>query len=95
MQLFTALEKKENLIKELYSWEAPERFWRPKEKSWYVSYGTFFIVIIALFALLSEFIAIIAVLAFLFLWFVQGAIPPENTVFTISGLSITAFEKKI
>jgi hypothetical protein len=94
MRLFTALNKKEEAIKEVYSWIAPERFWKPKEKSWYVSYGTFFIVIIALFALLGEYIAIIAVLAFLFLWFVQGSIPPENAVFKITGLSFYAYGRK-
>jgi hypothetical protein len=91
LQLFTVLDKNKKLFSEVYSWEAPERFWKPKEKSWYVSYALFFIVIIALFALLGEFIAIIAVLAFLFLWFVQGTIPPENTKFTITTLGVKAF----
>lgn len=91
MALYTALEKRENLFREIYSWTAPERFWKPKDRSWYVSYGSFFIVIIAFFALLGEFVAIIAVLAFLFLWFVQGSTPPEDAIFTITTLGIKAY----
>ena len=83
----------ENPFAKLYTWEAPERVWKQKTRTWYVSYSLFFIIIIAFLALLGEFVLIVAILAFVFLWFIQGAVPPQIVETTITTLGIRTFNK--
>src|SRR5260221_4523155 len=63
-------------IEYIYSWSVPERHWEPKDKAWYVIYAFFFLVIMVFLLMLGEYLLMLAVLAFLFLWFVQGSTPP-------------------
>lgn len=83
----------ENPFAKLYSWESPERVWKQKTRAWYISYSLFFLVIIAFLALIGEFILIIAIIAFVFLWFIQGAVPPHMVETTITTLGIRTFNK--
>ncbi len=91
-KLFTEIDP-ENPFTKLFTWESPERMWSPKTKQWYVSYSFFFVVIIGLLALVSEYVLIVAVVAFVFLWFIQGAIPPQIVEHTITTLGIRSFNK--
>lgn len=91
-ELFKEIDP-ENPFAKLYTWEAPERVWKPKARSWYVSYSLFFVVVIAFLALIGEFILIIAILAFVFLWFIQGAVPPQIVETTITTLGVRTFNR--
>jgi len=90
-KLFTSIED-ENPFKKLYSWISPERHWVKKERGWYISYSLFFVILIAFLAMLQEYLLILAVLAFVFLWFVQGATPPQIIEHTITSLGIRTFD---
>jgi hypothetical protein len=90
--LFTDL-KNSSLFQKLYEWESPERYWFPKTRSWVILYSLFFVLIIFIGVLLKEYIFIIAVIAFTFLWFIQGLIPPETRTHTITSLGVKTFDK--
>lgn len=93
-QLYTKINKTElPFLEDIYVWEAPDRLWEEKGKSWYVSYSFFFILVIAIGALLGEYIFIVAVIAFAFLWFVQGATPPQIYEHRINSIGIKAFDR--
>jgi hypothetical protein len=78
-------------IKKLFEWEAPERAWKFRDRSWYISYGFFFLVIIALAALLEEYFLIVALIAFIFLWFIQATIPPEIVKHELTSMGIKTY----
>lgn len=92
MKLHTEIETK-NPIEYLYSWKAPERHWKPKDRAWYVIYAFFFTVLVAFLALINEWVLILAVVAFAFLWFVQGSVEPQTTEHIISSVGIKTFNK--
>lgn len=91
-RLFTSISGSK-VFEKLYSWEAPEREWSRKDRGWYVAYSLFFILVIAFAAILNEFIFIIAVIAFTFLWFTQAAIPPEIVEHTLTTLGVRTYGK--
>jgi len=66
----------EPVLENLYSWRSPERIWEPKTRVWYLAYAAFFLLLILIFAKLGYIIIILGILAFMFLWFVQGTIAP-------------------
>lgn len=91
---FKASPKSEkSVFNVIYEWVSPERQWSQKSRDWYVIYGTLFTIIIAALAILGEYIWIIAVIAFVFLWFVQAAIPPEETTHKITSLGVKTYGK--
>lgn len=83
----------EGIFRKLYEWEAPERQWFPKTRAWYVVYAFFFIFIIFIAALLQEYIFIVAIISFSFLWFIQGSIAPQTTLHIITSIGIRAFDQ--
>lgn len=89
-KLFTTID--DNPFKKLYSWSSPERHWVQKDRAWYIVYSLFFLVLIAFLALLGEFLFILLILAFMFLWFVQGATPPVTIEHTVTSLGIRTFD---
>jgi len=66
----------ELVLEHLFSWRSPERIWEPKTRVWYLAYAAFFLLLILIFAKLGYIIIILGILAFMFLWFVQGTIAP-------------------
>jgi len=84
---------KESVFTKLYSWKAPERFWVQRDRAWFTLYTIFFLLIILIGVLIKEFIFILAVLAFAFLWFVNALIPPQISEYTITTVGIRAFGK--
>ena len=60
----------------LLSWEAAERIWKPKSRTWYLSYAILILTLILIAARMGYYIVIVALSAFLLLWFVQGTIAP-------------------
>ncbi len=92
-RLFTDLESTDSMFTKLFEWESPERHWIPKEKSWYVTYSLFFVLLILVAVLISEYILVVAIIAFAFLWFVQGSTPPSMVKHTITTLGIKTYDK--
>ncbi len=81
------------LFKKIYSWNAPERAWSEKPRAWYVLYSFFFVFIIAIVAILGQTFLILAIIAFIFLWFTQASIPPQIREHSITTIGIKTFEK--
>ena len=93
-KLHTALEiEKDSPFHSVYEWEAPERQWSAKTRTWYVVYSLFFVCIIFIGALLQEYIFIVAVITFSFLWFIQGSIAPNITTYSITSMGIKVHDK--
>ncbi len=89
-KLFTKID---STFEVLYEWETPERYWIKREKAWFVTFSLFFLVIIFILAILSEFMLIMAVIAFAFLWFVQAVRPPEVMDIQITSIGVKAYDK--
>lgn len=81
------------LFKKIFSWNAPERAWSEKTRAWYVLYSFFFVVLIAIVAILGQTFLILAIIAFIFLWFTQASIPPQIREHSITTIGIKTFEK--
>lgn len=62
--------------KTLFSWSAAERMWKPKNKVWYLTSALVILIAIMVAAKLEYYIMIVALVAFLLLWFVQGTLEP-------------------
>ncbi len=93
-KLHTSLSKKKNSpFEKLFEWRSDERMWSPKDRAWYISYSLFFLVFIAMAALLEAYILMVAIIAFVFLWFTQAAVPPEKVTNTITSLGIKTYDK--
>jgi hypothetical protein len=92
MKLFTEIET-QNPIKYIYSWKSQERLWKEKDRSWYVVYSFFFTVLIALLALIGEWVLILAIIGFAFLWFVQASVEPPVVEHIVSSVGIKTFGK--
>lgn len=93
MKQKSKINNKRRVFDVIYEWESLERQWTEKDRAWYVSYGTFFVVLIAAFAILQEYILILAIVAFIFLWFTQAAIPPETMTHQVTSLGIKTYGK--
>ncbi len=90
--LHTTLANEDKAVfKNIYSWSAPDRYWEKRDRSWYLSYSLFFVLIILALTILGEFIMILAILAFMFLWFAQAYIPPTIVEHSITTIGIRAF----
>lgn len=94
MKLHTDFKNDDEPIRYIIEWESPDRLWKEKDRAWFVVYSFFFVVVIAMLFLMGEFLLIILVLAFMFLWYVQGTIPPTIVKHVISTLGIKT-EKKL
>ncbi len=81
------------LFTKLFSWSSPEREWSEKTRAWYVVYSAFFVFIIAIAAILGQYLLIMAIIAFVFLWFTQAAIPPQVSEHIITTIGIKSFDK--
>lgn len=93
-KLFTQIDPKDEYVfAKVYEWTAPDRHWEPRSRAWYVVYSFFFTVLIAIAALIGEYILIVAIIAFVFLWFVQASIPPEIMKHVITNIGIKTHEK--
>lgn len=91
--LFTNLEEKEILFKQLLRWQSPDRHWEAKSKAWYVSYSLFFIILIAINVILENFFFVVLIITFAFLWFLQATVPPVITEHSITTLGIRTYGK--
>lgn len=77
-----------------YSWESPERIWKPKSKTWYLTSAVVILSAI-LFAILSRYPSypwlVLTLIAFMIMWFVQGTLPPEILQTKITNKGVFTF----
>lgn len=86
-------DKKKKAFDVLYEWTEDERMWSQKDRAWYISYTLFFLVIMAMAAIWRSYVFIVTIMAFMFLWFTQAAIPPEKITTRITTLGIKTYGK--
>jgi hypothetical protein len=79
-------------IKLLYSWTSPERIWKPKTQVWYLVSALVIMLLILLAVKLGYYIFVIALLAFLLLWFVQGTMAPWEVKHQITNEGIFTYD---
>ena len=85
--------KTKALFNKLFEWTEDERKWSQKDRLWYISYTLFFLLLIAISALLQSYFLMVAIIAFTFLWFIQAAIPPEKITNTVTSLGVKTYGK--
>ena len=79
-------------IKTLFSWEAPSRPFKKKDRSYYTTIAVLVILLVLIAFLASEFLLIGALLSFAFVAYVLAFVPPHNVKYRISTQGITIGE---
>jgi hypothetical protein len=83
---------KANPVRVLFSWISPERIWQPKSQVWYLTSALVILVCILVAVKLESYVFVVALLAFLLLWFVQGTMAPWDVKHQITSQGIYSFE---
>lgn len=81
-------------LKTLIEWKAPSRPFKMRSKEFFSTVLTIAALIVIILAFLKEWFAILAVIAFVFLVFVTGKIPPEEVEHKITTRGITTGGKE-
>lgn len=76
-------------VRTLFSWEAPSRPYRKKDRSYYTTVAILVILLALIAFLMREFLLIGAILAFGFVTYVLAFIPPGDITYKISTQGIT------
>ncbi|MCA9381182.1 hypothetical protein KC678_02865 [Candidatus Dojkabacteria bacterium] len=92
-KLHTDIGKAKKNFESIFEWTSAERPWEPKQRAWYVYYSLFFLVFIAYAALRGQYLLMLMIISFVFLWFIQGATPPQESKHIITTLGIKTFNK--
>ena len=71
-------------VREMFSWRAYERAYRPKDINWILNSILLVLVIIAILLFVRQFILIAVVLAVTFLVYVLATVPPEEIDYKIT-----------
>jgi len=79
-------------IKLLFSWTSPERIWKPKTQVWYLVSALVIMLLILLAVKLGYFVFVVALLAFLLLWFVQGTMVPWEVKHQITNEGLYTYD---
>jgi len=80
---------KEDLLKIFLEWKAPSRPFRKKDRSYYTTIAVLVVLLILISLLAREILLIGVLLAFSFVVYVLGFIPPEEIKYKISSQGIT------
>ncbi|MCA9386442.1 hypothetical protein KC669_00240 [Candidatus Dojkabacteria bacterium] len=92
-KLHTDIESTKKNFESLFEWTSAERPWEPKSKAWYVYYSLFFLVFIVYAVFRGQYLLMLMIVSFVFLWFIQGATPPEESKHIITTLGIKTLNK--
>jgi hypothetical protein len=65
-------------VKELYSWQAPERIFIPRNRKWYTYLFLLLLIIILILLFLKQFIIIAPIAALGFVTYVLASVPPHQ-----------------
>lgn len=91
--LFTEISTNKTPYRLVYEWSAYERFWAAKPREWFVGYSAVFVFFISLSALLGQYLLVLAIISFSFLWFIQATIEPSITRHQVTNLGIKSLEQ--
>lgn len=72
----------------LLKWTAPDRIWQPRSKQWYLLSALAILLVIFVFVRQGWYIAILAMIAFMMLWFLQAYREPLEVEHRITNKGI-------
>lgn len=81
----------QNAIQSVYSWEAPERVFEPKERNWYVSVAAIAMLVIVYGALTNNIGLIFVVITFIMVTYALNTIPPKNVKHEVMNKGLYVF----
>ncbi|MBI2335049.1 hypothetical protein HYU96_04610 [Candidatus Daviesbacteria bacterium] len=91
-EFFTPKMTEAEEIKTLFSWEAPSRPFRKKDRSFYTTLAIIVVLLVLILFLAREFLLIGALLALTFVAYVLAFVPPHHVTYRISTQGITIGE---
>ena len=91
-EFFTPKMMEAEEIKTLFTWEAPSRPFRKKDRSYYTTIAILAILLVLIAFLAKEFLLIGVILSFAFVAYVLAFVPPHNIKYKISTQGITIGE---
>jgi len=94
-QIRKVLTEERKPIYTVYKWEAPERVFEEKNKSWYVVVAAVATVVIVLSAFTANFLLIFVVIAAILLLYSLGSIPPSKITHEITNKGLNIFSSLI
>jgi hypothetical protein len=77
-------------VVELYSWEAPERVFIPRNKKWFLYLILLLLIIFVVILFLQEFIILVPVAAVGFVAYVLASVPPQTSQHKITNQGLNA-----
>lgn len=80
-------------IRTIYKWQAPERIFEPKNRSWYVTVAFFVILIVAYSALTANYLLILALIVLLILLYALNTFPPKMIEHEITNKGIKTLDR--
>lgn len=80
-------------VRELFSWEAPERVFVPRNLKWFGNVGLIVLVLLLIALFLQEFLLMGAILAAVFVVYVLATIPPQTMNHRITTQGIITGER--
>lgn len=88
-EIAAKIRRRQN-IKTLIKWTAPERIWKPKTQTWYLLSALVILLVIFVFVRLQAYVPILAMIAFMVVWFIQGYMQPSELTHKITNRGIYA-----
>ncbi len=79
-------------VRTLFSWEAPSRPFRKKDRSYYTTLAVIVILLVLILLLAKEFLLIATILSLAFVAYVLAFVPPHHILYRISTQGITINE---
>ena len=80
-------------IKELYSWQAPERLFIPRNRKWYTYLFLLLLIIILVLLFLQQFIIIAPIAALGFVTYILASVPPHQIKHKLTNEGLTTENK--
>ncbi len=77
----------------LAAWTAPERIWHPKSQQWFLTSAAIILFFVFILVRIEWYIGIIALLAFMIMWFIQGYMAPLEVEHKITSKGIYTNKK--
>ncbi len=85
------LEDAQKPVTTVYTWEAPERDYNPKNKRWYLIMGIVALFFIALAALTQNYLLVFTIVALVVVIYTINTIPPHDTTHQLTNKGLYSF----
>jgi len=79
-------------LNNLYTWDAPERLYSPKSRTWYVIVAVIAMLFIVYSALTMNFVLIFLIISLVLVIYSLNTIPPQKTTYRITNKGLSAFD---